>query len=321
MALSMDPQIGAALARMVAGLGEPKPRPAVGDWQTRRENGNAMFGVWAALQPFPTDVVTSDFSLRTFDGKDIPLRWFHKSGTRPGSAALYVHGGGMLLGSVDVYDEILRRYVSASGVPLLAVDYRLPPEHPYPTPVEDCYAALQWLHENAAKLGIDATRVAIGGESAGGGLTAALALLARDRGRWPICFQNLVYPMLDDRTAALINRNPHTGHHLWTHDHNRFGWSALLGGTPGAAGTSPYAAPARAVDLRSLPRTLITVGQLDLFLEEDIDYATRLMQAGVPTELHVYPGAYHGFDLERDARVSRAMKRDQLEALRRVLTR
>jgi acetyl esterase/lipase len=239
----------------------------------------------------------------------------------PLPAYLQIHGGGYVLGSADGSETSNRELAASLGCLVAAVDYRLAPETRAPGAVEDCYAALQWLHENAGQLGIDATRIAIGGESAGGGLTAALGLLARDRGRWPVCFQNLVYPMLDDRTAALVNRNPHTGHHLWTHDHNRFGWSALLGGTPGAVGISPYAAPARAADLRGLPRTLITVGQLDLFLEEDIDYATRLMQAGVPTELHVYPGAYHGFDLERDARVSRAMKRDQLEALRRVLTR
>ena len=127
--------------------------------------------------------------------------------------------------------------------------------------------------------------------------------------------------MLDDRTAALVTRNPHTGHHIWTHEHNRFGWTALLGGTPGSVGISPYAAAARAIDLRGLPPALLQVGQLDLFLEEDLDYATRLMQAGVPTELHVYPRAYHGFDLARDARVSQAMSRDRLQALQRAFAR
>jgi acetyl esterase/lipase len=231
---------------------------------------------------------------------------------------LQIHGGGYVLGTADGSDAANRELAGRLSCLVVAVDYRLAPETPAPGAVEDCYAALQWLHENAAELGVDHTRIAIGGESAGGGLAAALAQLARDRGRIPLCFQNLTYPMLDDRTAALVNRNPFTGRHLWTHEHNRFGWGALLGATPGGVGVSPYAAPARATDLRGLPPTLITVGQLDLFLEEDIDYATRLMQAGVPTELHVYPGAYHGFDLEREAKVSQAMNRDRFNALQRA---
>ncbi len=238
----------------------------------------------------------------------------------PLPAYLHIHGGGYVLGSADISDIANRELATTLSSLVVSVDYRLAPETRAPGSVEDCYAALQWLHHGAAELGVDVARIAIGGESAGGGLAAALALLARDRGRIAICFQNLVYPMLDDRTAALVSRNPFTGHHLWTPEHNRFGWSALLGGTPGAVGISPYAAPARATDLRGLPPALITVGQLDLFLEEDIDYATRLMQAGVPTELHVYPGAYHGFDLDQAAQVSQAMRRDRLNALRRALT-
>ena len=201
MVLSMDRQVAAALDRMVAGLGEVQPRPPVGDWRTRREGGTAMFGVWAALQPVPTDVVRRDISIPSHDGEPILLRWFEKSGPQPGSAALYLHGGGMLLGSVDVYDEILRRYVSASGVPLLAVDYRLPPEHPHPTPVEDGYAGLQWFADHASEFGVDPARIAIMGDSAGGGLAAATAILARDRGGPAIAAQILFYPMLDDRNT------------------------------------------------------------------------------------------------------------------------
>ena len=234
-------------------------------------------------------------------------------------AYLHIHGGGYVLGTADSAEVANRELAAALSCFIVSVDYRLAPETRAPGSVEDCYAALRWLHGTAAELRIDPERIAIGGESAGGGLAAALALLARDRGEVPICFQNLVYPMLDDRTAALVKINPHTGHHLWTHETNRFGWTALLGCAPGAVGVSPYAAPARAVDLRGLPPALITVGALDLFLEEDIDYATRLMQAGVSTELHVYPGAYHGFDLASEAKVAQAMNRDRLNALRRAL--
>jgi acetyl esterase/lipase len=314
MALSMDPQVGAALARMVEGLGEAKPRPAIGDWRTRRENGNAMFGVWAALQPFPRDVVTRDFSVRGHDGEDILARWFRKSGSRPGSAALYVHGGGMLLGSVDVYDEIVRRYVSASGVPLLAVDYRLPPEHPYPTPVEDCYAGLQWLSERASELCVDPARIAIMGDSAGGGLAAATALLARDRRGPSLAAQILVYPMLDDR-----NTNPDSEiapFLTWNWDDNVTGWGALLGENAGKDGVEPHAAPARATDLTKLPPSYIEVGQLDIFRDESVAYAQRL-QAHVPTELHVHPGVPHGFELfAPEADVSRRATADRLRALR-----
>ncbi len=316
MALSLDPQVAAALARMIAGLGGPKPRPAVGDWRTRRENGNAMFGVWAALQPFPTDVVTRDFSVRTHDGADILLRWFEKRRSRPGSAALYIHGGGMLLGSVDVYDEILRRYVSASGVPLLAVDYRLPPEHPYPTPLEDCYAGLQWLADRSRELGVDRSRIAIMGDSAGGGLAAATALLARDRGGPTLAAQILVYPMLDDR-----NTKPDTEiapFLTWSWDDNITGWGALLGDTAGKDGVGRHAAPARATDLTKLPPTYLEVGQLDIFRDEGVAYAQRL-QAHVPTELHVHPGAPHGFELfAPDADVSRRAMADRVRALRSV---
>ncbi|MGH7434338.1 MAG: alpha/beta hydrolase, partial [Polyangiaceae bacterium] len=257
------------------------------------------------LQPFHTDVVTRDFSVRTGDGSDILLRWFHKSGSRPGSAALYVHGGGMLLGSVDVYDEILRRYVSVSGVPLLAVDYRLPPEHPYPAPVEDCYAGLRWLVERAPELCVDPARIAIMGDSAGGGLAAATALLARDRGRPTMAAQILVYPMLDDRNTK---PDPEIAQSLtWNWDDNITGWGALLGSRAGRDDVDSYAAPARATDLSRLPRTYLEVGQL---------YAQRL-QVHVPTELHVHPGAPHGFELfAPDADVSRRAITDRVRVLR-----
>ena len=235
-------------------------------------------------------------------------------------AYLHIHGGGYILGTADSAEVANRELAGRLSCFIVSVDYRLAPETRAPGQVEDCYAALKWLHSAAAQLRIDPERSAIGGESAGGGLAAALALLARDRGEVPICFQNLVYPMLDDRTAALVKTNPYTGQHLWTHDSNRFGWTALLGAAPGAVGVSPYAAPARATNLRGLPPALITVGALDLFLEEDIDYATRLMQAGVPTELHVYPGAYHGFDLASESKLAQAMNRDRLNALRRALS-
>ena len=234
---------------------------------------------------------------------------------------LNIHGGGYVMGVAAVNGPANVRTAAALGCMIVSVDYRLAPEHPAPAGVEDCYAALAWIHKNARKLGIDRKRVAIGGESAGGGLAAALALLARDRGEYKICFQLLIYPMLDDRTAAKEPKNPHVGEFVWNKLSNLFAWRAHLGKEPGSKNVSHYAAPSRAKDLSGLPPTYINVGALDLFLDEDIDYAQRLLAAGVPTELHIYPGAYHGFNVAPDAKVSQAADREAREALGRALAK
>jgi acetyl esterase/lipase len=175
------------------------------------------------------------------------------------------------------------------------------------------------VYTHAEELGVDRTRIAIGGASSGGGLAAALGLLARDRGEVPLVFQLLIYPMLDDRTVT-TRVNPYTGEFVWTADANRFGWTALLGKEPGGAEVSPYAAAARAESLEGLPPTFIGVGSLDLFLDEDLEYAHRLMQVGVPTELHVYPGAFHWFDSVQDAAVTQEFIHDQMNALKRAFS-
>ena len=231
---------------------------------------------------------------------------------------LWLHGGGYIMGSADGEDLMAKSTVSDVGCAVVSVDYRLAPETPHPGPVEDCYAALKWLFTHADELGIDPERIAIGGPSAGGGLVAALALLTRDRGEVPLVFQLLLAPMLDDRTCTLAKPHPYTGEFIWTPEANRFGWTSLLGQEPGGPDTSPYAAAARAEHLEGLPATFLNVGALDLFLEEDLEYARRLMRAGVPTELHVYPGAYHGFRMVADAQVTRAAVRDQFAALKRA---
>lgn len=234
-------------------------------------------------------------------------------------AFLHLHGGGYVLGSPEANVARNEWLVRQLGCVVVAVDYRLAPETPFPGPVEDCHAALLGLHTHAAELGVDPTRIAIGGESAGGGLAAALGLLARDRAQVPVAFQLLLYPMLDDRTGPRPDAHPYTGEFVWTPEDNRFGWASLLGREPGGEGVSPYAAPARAENLAGLPPTFLAVGALDLFLEEDIEYARRLMRAGVATELHVYPGAYHAFDLVATAGVALQFERDYREALRRAI--
>ena len=236
----------------------------------------------------------------------------------PLPALLWMHGGGYIMGSVDGENSTVKSIVAAVGCAVVSVDYRLAPETPYPGPLEDCYTALKWLATHTNELGIDPQRIAVGGSSAGAGLAAALALLARDRGKIPLAFQILLAPMLDDRTCTLETPHPYTGEFIWTAEDNCFGWTSLLGHAPGGPDVSPYAAAARAEHLEGLPATFLHVGALDLFLEEDLEYARRLMRAGVPTELHVYPGVYHGFRMVADAQVTQTAARDQFAALKRA---
>ncbi len=237
-----------------------------------------------------------------------------------GDAILHVHGGGYILGKAAQLEFMLRPWAQELGCPIVSVNYRLAPETRFPGAVEDCYAALAWMCREAEALSIDRARIGVKGESAGGGLAAALALLVRDRGEYSLAFQHLTYPMLDDRSLNLPDPNPYAGEFLWTRQANAFGWSSLLGAEAGGDDVSPYAAAARAKSLIGLPPAYIATGALDLFVEENISYATRLLRDGVPTELHIYPGAYHGFDLT-EAAVSKRSKVDALDALKRWMSR
>jgi acetyl esterase/lipase len=245
--------------------------------------------------------LSSGVTVRLFRPRGIPV---------PAPALLWIHGGGYVIGTAAQDDELCRRFSRELGISVVSVDYRLAPEHPYPTPLEDCYSALTWL----AKLpSVDPERVAIGGASAGGGLAAALALLARDRGEVPLAHQLLVYPMIDDRTVDRTDLdNP--GHRLWNQASNRFGWSAYLGDAD-----RDVAVPARREDLAGLPPAWLGVGSLDLFHDEDLAYAERLRAAGVPCEVEVVQGAFHGFDgIVPKADVSRKFFRSQCDALRKA---
>jgi acetyl esterase/lipase len=236
----------------------------------------------------------------------------------PHPLLLRLHGGAYIVGSPEQDDPANRSIARLLGCVVVSVAYRLAPETPFPGAIEDCYAALVWIWSQAEALGVDRRRIAVSGRSAGGGLAAALALLSRDRGGPTIAFQSLVYPMLDDRTGSAAERPAQCGEFIWTRASNRFAWSAILGREPGGAGVSPYAAPARAERLDGLPPAFIAVGALDLFLDEDLDYALRLVRAGAPVELHVYPGAPHGFDALAGLDLTQAFHRDYLGALRRA---
>jgi acetyl esterase/lipase len=234
-------------------------------------------------------------------------------------ALLWIHGGGYVMGDIEQDDRLMKQLVTRVGCVAVSVDYRLPPEHPFPAPVEDCYAGLRWLFAHASELGVDSSRIAIGGASAGGGLAAGLALLARDRKEVPVAFQLLIYPMIDDRNATPASYAI-TDPRVWHRESNRLGWKAYLGRDGGGDHVSPYAAATRATDLTNLPPAYIPVGALDLFIDENIEYAQRLIQAGVPTELHVYPGAFHGFDMfAPSAAVSKQFKAERDNALKRAL--
>lgn len=231
-------------------------------------------------------------------------------------AYLHLHGGGYILGTPEGSDDQNIRLARQLGILVVSVDYRLAPESPAPAALEDSYAVLAWMHLNARELRIDPCRIAVGGESAGGGLAAALALLARDQGRYPICFQLLTYPMIDDRTGSAIQPgDPLTGEFVWTRERNQLGWSYYLGGS---APDAPVV-PARAENLEGLPPTWLSTAALDLFRDENIAYAQELLKAGVSTELVVYPGTCHGFQMVRDARVTKQYVRDHAEALGRAI--
>lgn len=293
MAFSWDPELAVILEAAAAAMGEAPPPPPRGDAIALRESVNPMMAAMSDAWPGAPAVTRTSHSTTSHDGAEIALHWFARTGSSPGSGVFYIHGGGMICGSVDLYVPIIADYVAATGVPMLAVSYRLAPEHPHPTPVEDAFAGLKYLFDNAGELGVDPARIAIMGDSAGGGVAAGLGILARDRGL-ALKRQILIYPMLDDRNLTpdpeLV---PFAG---WTYDNNYAGWSALLGDRLGTDDVPESAAPARAKDLTGIAPAYVEAGELDIFRDEDIEYARRIAAAGSSIELHIHPGAAHGFE-------------------------
>ncbi len=289
-----DPQLIAALAAFEEVL---PGGVTLDDIPTMRQTLADLNAATVAALPEIEGVVSSDHHAPGPDGApDVMVRVYEpeaRAETLP--ALLWIHGGGFVLGSVEADDLKVKALTLQLNCVIASVEYRLAPEHPFPAPLEDCYAALKWLAGNADQFGIDTSRIAIGGQSAGGGLAAGLGLLARDRAEVNVCYQLLIYPMLDDTNVEQAGPDVPDAP-LWTRANNLIGWRSYLGQAPGSEGISKYAAPFREEDVSGLPRTYIGVGTPDLFRDEDIAYAQRLMRAGVPTELHVYADGFHAFD-------------------------
>jgi acetyl esterase/lipase len=314
MSFMLNSEIAAGLEALSKEIGEVTPM-AVGDVASRRAVYDELQRVIHGKLESPSDVIMTDYETAADDGAALMLRHYAKPGSGPGSAVVYCHGGGMMLSSVDIYDTVIARYVSASGVPFLAVGYRRAPEAPAPIPVADCHAGLRWLADHAAELGVQPARIAVMGDSGGGGIAASLAIYARDRGGPQIAKQILIYPMLDDR-----NTTPDellTPFAPWTYDDNITGWTALLGATTGGPDVSPYAAAARLTDFKDLPNAYIEIGEMDIFRDEAVVYARQLLKAGISTELHVHPGVAHAFEaFVPDAEISRRVAQDRIRVLR-----
>lgn len=308
-AFDVMPYVHPELRGMAAGIAKMKPFTY---------SAETLPAARAAI-PNPHPHETPGWEARTIPGpKGAPdvVVYVINAGARgaPRPAILHTHGGGFIVGSAKGAVRQMQEVAQALDCVVVSVEYRLAPETRFPGALEDNYAGLKWLHANAAALGVDRSRIAVMGESAGGGHAAMLAIAARDRGEIPLAYQALTYPMLDDRTGSVRKTPPYQGVLIWTPQANVYGWTSLLG-MPAGSTKVPYGAvPARVENLRGLPPAFIGVGSIDLFVDEDIEYARRLIDAGVPTTLNVVPGGFHGFDIA-PAKVSKAFKAALLTAL------
>jgi acetyl esterase/lipase len=238
-------------------------------------------------------------------------------------AVFWIHGGGYVMGHPDGDDALCECFTEKIKCVVVSIDYRLAPEHKYPAAIEDCYAGLKWTVSKAEELKIDTSRITIAGASAGGGLAAALALMVRDRGEIKVAFQAPLYPMLDDRneTPSSYEINEKNLPKAWNREANEIAWKMYLGSN--ASGEVPYyAAPARAKDLTGLPPAYIFIGQLDPFRDETLEYVTRLAQAGVPVEFHLYPGCFHGFDsIFNNTEIGRQARSEYINVISKALNK
>lgn len=314
MPFQMDPEVAQAIFALTGG--QSPPHGAVGDVQSRRVMLAMSATLTNSLLPPVTDVTQKDFHTLTPDGHSLLLRWYTKSGLalENSPAVLYLHSGGIIAYNVAEFDIPISQYVSLTSIPFLAVEYRLAPEHPYPTPIEDCYTGLQYLKSHSQELGIDQTRLAVMGESGGGGLAASLAHLSLSRSGPAIAKQILIYPMLDDRSMV---EDKHLVPFLtWNYDDTATAWGAYLGEDCGGDKVTLAAAAGRMEDATGLPELYIDVGELDIFRDECIVYARKHAAAGISAELHVHPGVPHVFEvLAPNTKVAQRTLADRVRAV------
>lgn len=279
-----------------------------------------MFGTPMSGSPSPC-IEPEQIFVKGRDGApDVRVLIFDPPSRTGKAALLHIHGGGMVLGYTAANDVANAAMAVALGVMIVSVDYRLAPETPFPGPQEDCMAALDWIVANSVERGIAPSRIAVMGDSAGGGLAASVGLMARDEAKVTLRAQFLTYPMLDHRTGTDERLGlAHTGEFIWTRAHNRFGWGALRGDYACDDARASWFSPALAENLSGLPPTFIATGALDLFLEEDLDYVRRLAGAGVWVELHVYPGAFHAFNIMPTAQITQTYNHDLAAAISTML--
>ncbi|WP_410662192.1 alpha/beta hydrolase [Amycolatopsis sp. lyj-84] len=304
---AFDPELAEAL------VGVPSGPPLSAESLAGMRQAMAEMNLSCAEAIGDRDLVWED---RTVPGTDVVVTVVKPRNAQGAPGFYNIHGGGMVLDNRFADLPRMVALVEEFGFVAVTVDYRLAPEHPHPAPIEDCYAGLTWMVENAAELGFDPARLIVGGGSAGGGLSAGIALLARDRGGPALAGQLLLCPMIDSRNDSASTKE-FAERGVWSREANEFGWRSLLNGQ-----TSPYAVPSTATDLTGLPPAFIEVGAAEIFRDEDVDYARRLWRAGVPTELHVWAGAYHGFDrFAPDSEVARAARATRASWLRRTIGR
>ncbi|MGI5126382.1 alpha/beta hydrolase [Pseudonocardia sp. CA-107938] len=308
---AFDPELAPAIAML--------PHVEIDDIAEARATINAMLTELGSADPSGVDV-RDELVPGPEGAPDVPVR-IYTPHRRTAPAAVYdIHGGGFIIGSIDIDHAANLQFARELGVVVVSVEYRLAPEHPFPAPLEDCYAGLVWTAKNADALGIDPQRIAIHGQSAGGGLAAATALLARDRGGPALAFQYLGVPEVDDRLETPSMRQ-FVDTPVWSRPQAEFSWDSYLGGPGrrGGADVPVHAAPARATDLSGLPPAYISVMQFDPLRDEGIAYAQGLLAAGIPTELHLFPGTFHGSAIVQQAAVTQREVAEAIVVLRRGL--
>ncbi|MBF6652942.1 alpha/beta hydrolase [Flavobacterium columnare] len=309
---AFDAEIESGLSDFLAKY-PPTTPPEKGDWKTLRENADVLLKNMFNIFPSREDVSVQKFTTHSKDGAEIYLHWYTSKNIQSESAIIYAHGGGRIAGSVDVYNLLIEHYVHLTGVPFLAVGYRLAPEVQGTVHSEDVFAGLLWLKENSNELGIDPNRIAVMGDSAGGGIAAGAAILARDE-NIPLAKQILIYPMLDSRTVLPDEKLlPFV---VWNYDSNFTGWQASLGREADSSSISPVAIPAYLTDFDNLAPAYIEVGFLDIFRDENIAYLQKLSKAGIPVEFHLHPGTPHAFEVI--APNSSIAKRAMLDRIRTI---